>query len=187
MNGFVQAMVIFYDVIGEVLEEFLCNLADRLERNHVIQRPVDNDRWNGNRLEVQVGTEWRTQKSRGEQDQLPHLSWMFAGVNGPHEPAKGGTDESPVALVPKNGEELSHPLLKGTLEVGGEDAGKPFTELARFAAVAVALKPVKVDEAACIHALLVRMFLHLKNDDLCQCPNHKDARAGKCLGCAMQW
>ena len=44
--------------------------------------------------------------------------------------------------------ELTHAFVEGTCEIGRKHAREPFTELARFATVAITFTPVEVDEAA---------------------------------------
>lgn len=52
--GFMQAMIIFHDVIGKLCKEFLCDLAHGFERHDRIQSPVDDDGWNRNSFDVQI-------------------------------------------------------------------------------------------------------------------------------------
>jgi hypothetical protein len=61
-------------------------------------------------------------------------------------------------------------------------AGIPFTELARLAAIAVAFETMQVNETADVeHALSVRMFLCLEDDNLNNRTNHENSRGGECF------
>ena len=59
-------------------------------------------------------------------------------------------------LSGKDWVELCHALIKCAVEIGREHAGKPFAKLACFAAVAVALEPVQINETACVHVFNCR-------------------------------
>lgn len=177
-----QTVIVFDDVVSQVREESLRDLADRFEGNHLIPRPVDEDRWNRNRFEVGTGSEGREGQSRGKQDQFANLSCMIQRMDRSHESAEGRADDPPIRFVRKDRFELTHPFLERAFEIGREHSGKPFAELARFAAVAVAFEAVKVDEAACVHVLSFRVFLRLEDDNLRQRADDEDARNGKRFG-----
>ena len=54
MQGFMQAMVVVHDEVGEVREQGLRDFACKFERDHIIPRPVDNSGGDRNRLKVEM-------------------------------------------------------------------------------------------------------------------------------------
>jgi len=78
--------------------------------------------------------------------------------------------------------ELVHPFIEGTSEIRCKHTGKPFAELTRFAAVAIAVETVQVDEAACIHGVVfsLSLFLHAHDRYLYQRADDDQSAGDEC-------
>src|SRR5258706_11028586 len=97
--GFLQTMVIFNDVIGEVREKFFRNDVNGLKRDDCIQCPVDQDRWNRNGLRVSKRCERVKSQGWSKQNQFADLSRMIYCKYCSHESTIRRADQSPIGFI----------------------------------------------------------------------------------------
>ena len=66
---------------------------------------------------------------------------------------------------------LRHAFFEGAGEIRGEYAGEPLAEETGFAAVAIAIGAVQINEAAGVHhlAFVAGVFLRAPGENLSQC------------------
>ena len=92
---------------------------------------------------------------------------MLQSKDGAHESAVGRADERPVCCVGKDGMELRHAFFEGAGEIWREHTREPFAKETRFAAVAIAVRAVKIDQAARVHlAFVAGVFLRAPGEYL---------------------